>query len=361
MTTLMAALESQSESGSGRPEVPLRIHGLSVSYSRGSNALSDVSLEVAAGETVGVAGDSGSGKTTLGLAILGLLPAGAAVSGSVVIGGVERVSGRQATGAARRMKRDVTLISQETVSALNPVMKIGTQLVRVLRTRQNLTRSEARRRAEEWLGRVRIQDPGSVLGRYPHELSGGMCQRVNIAMALSCEPRVLVADEATTALDVAVQKEVLSLLRDLAADYQVATLLISHDLGVLHEMTTRLLVLYHGAVIESGKTSSLLAHPRHPYTRALVAAVPTLARPGRDLDVFDSSRLNEAGSMAGCLYQAHCPYRIELCSQAPPILTEGASQVRCWRAKDLDSAEKLRPVMSPTLRGALSPTTKGIE
>lgn len=343
--------ESQSEVASARPEVSLSIRGLSVSYGQGTNVLSDVSFEVVAGETVGVAGESGSGKTTLGLAVLGLLPADAVTRGSVVIAGVDRASDQRAV-VATRTGRDVTLISQEAVTALNPVMKIGAQLVRVLRTYRNLTRSEARREAEEWLVRVRIQDPGAVLGRYPHELSGGMCQRVNIAMALICEPTVLVVDEATTALDVAVQKEVLSLMRELAADRQVATLFISHDLGVLHEMTSRLLVLYRGSLIEEGETAALVAHPQHPYTQALVAAVPTLTRPGRVLTILDSARLNETGPKAGCLYQAHCPFRFELCSQAPPIVTNGNSHVRCWLAKDLDSAGKSAARNAPNLSGA---------
>lgn len=308
----------------------LGIERLTVSYD-GVRVLHEVSFDIGAGETVGVAGESGSGKSTLGLAVLGLLPMNASVRGTITIGDVAFVAGEPGRHKAHR-QRDVALIAQETVTALNPVMKIGTQLGRVLRARRRLTRTAAFEESREWLDRVQIRDPGAVMDRYPHELSGGMCQRVNIAMALACRPKVLVADEPTTALDVAVQKDVLSLLRRLASDQGVATLLISHDLGVLHEMAKRIFVFYEGKVVEAGSTQEVLASPRHPYTEALVAAVPTLTRPSRYVDIQGRRRVWDVDLHDGCPYQAHCPYRFDRCVAEPPLVEVGGSSVRCWRS-----------------------------
>lgn len=325
----------------GTADPALVVRHLSVGYERRGgdrfDALRDVSLEVAAGETLGIAGESGSGKSTLGLAVLGLLPPAARSEGDVTIAGGD---GAEARGSRRRWNR--ALISQEAIGALNPALRIGAQMSRLLRRNQQLSRAAASAAAIEWLERVEIKDPAAVLRRYPHELSGGMCQRVNIAMALSCEPRLLVADEPTSALDVAVQRQVIQLLKGIAKEEGAATLLISHDLGVLGEAADRIVVMVRGTVIEEGRTTEVLHHPRHPYTKALVAAVPSLDHPGTPVSEFDPSAPTPPAFAGGCRYAAACPERFAPCAIEPPLVAAGASTVRCWLAvPESERPEKL--------------------
>ena len=238
-------------------------------------AVSDITLELAPGEVLGVAGESGSGKTTVGLAMLGLLPPGATVRGSIELGGEEMVGAsekqwRQARG------RKVAMAFQETTTALNPLFRIEDQMTAVLRSNLGLDKAEARASAADSLRRVQLTEVERVLSSYPGQLSGGMCQRVVIAMAVGCGSRVLIADEPTSALDVCVQKEVLDLMRHLVTNEGLAILLISHDLSVLDQMCDRLMIMYRGETVETGPTASVVTNPQHRYTQQLLDAVPRL-------------------------------------------------------------------------------------
>jgi peptide/nickel transport system ATP-binding protein len=256
----------------------LVVKDLTVEFSSGhvrTQALRSVDLGLRAGEILGVAGESGSGKTTAALTAMGLLAPGAEVHGSIQYRGTELL-----VLPERRLRqyrgRHLAMIFQETASALNPVIRVGDQLTMAARAHARGDRAAVRSRVAAALADVRLHDADRVMASYPHELSGGMCQRVIIAMALSCGSKVLFADEPTTALDVSVQHEILELIRGLVTRRNLAVMLISHDLAVLSEVCDNLAVMYRGRVVEAGVARDVLRNPAHPYTRALLACVPTL-------------------------------------------------------------------------------------
>jgi peptide/nickel transport system ATP-binding protein len=239
-------------------------------------AVDGVTFDVRAGETVGIVGESGSGKSVTSLAILGLLP-----SRGVRVGGSIRLDGKELLGASDRelqrvRGRRVAMVFQDPMTSLNPVLTVGRQLTEVIRRHTELSRGEADDRARQLLDRVGIPSAASRMISYPHELSGGMRQRVMIAIALACEPQVMIADEPTTALDVTIQAQVLELLRDLVRESNTALILITHDLGVVAGMCNQVHVMYSGRVVETGERHHLFANPRHHYTRGLLASVPRL-------------------------------------------------------------------------------------
>ncbi|WHP17263.1 ABC transporter ATP-binding protein [Cellulomonas sp. ES6] len=251
----------------------LELDRLSVAVTRtGTPLLRDVSLSVRPGEVVGLVGESGSGKSMTSLAVMGVLPDGIAVTGGRVL-----VSGADATATARRsVAHRFAMIFQNPQDSLNPLMRVGEQIARMVRLHQRdgagADRRSARAEAERLLGRVHIADPARVGRAYPHQLSGGMCQRVMIAMALACRPALLIADEPTTALDVTVQAQILTLLTELADETGCGVLLITHDLGVVAEVCDRVAVLYRGDLVETTGVVELFESPQHEYTRYLVAA-----------------------------------------------------------------------------------------
>jgi peptide/nickel transport system ATP-binding protein len=258
----------------------LAITGLSVALARGTRAvlLHDVSLAVAAGEVHGLVGMSGAGKSMIGRAVLGILPPSVRIAAGSI-----RVAGREVTGLAERAHRAalraLALIPQDPLSALNPSRRIGAQITDVMRLRLGLSERSAAARARALLDEVRIREPDRVLRAYPHELSGGMRQRVLIAAAFAAEPALIVADEPTTALDVTVQKQILRLLRDLQRRRGTAILFVTHDLGVVAKICNRVSVLREGRIVEQAPVADILLHPKHPYTRALFAATPRYDRP----------------------------------------------------------------------------------
>ena len=268
-----------SGAGAG-PDIVLSVEGLTVSVrtEAGMRALVEgLSFDLRRGETLAIAGESGSGKSITSLAIMGLLPPPAVrlTGGRVVLGGVDLAA--QAEPAMRAVRGDrIAMIFQEPMTSLNPVMTVGAQLTEAIRAHEPVSRGEARRRAVEALRAVRLSQPERRMGQYPHELSGGMRQRVMIAMALGLRPEVLIADEPTTALDVTVQREVLDLLRDLQREMGTAIILITHDMGVVAEMADRVIVLREGRMVEAALVADLFARPRADYTRDLLAAVPRL-------------------------------------------------------------------------------------
>lgn len=264
------------------PEPVLEIERLRVAIGRGARAvpiLHGVSLRVAAGEVHGLVGESGAGKSMIGRAVLGLLPDAAQVTGGVV-----RYRGTDLLAASPRVRaallgRQIAVIPQDPAVSLNPVRRIGRQMGAVLRLRAGLSRAQARDRVLAALEEVLIRDPGRVAASYPHQLSGGMRQRVLIATAFATNPALIVADEPTTALDVTVQREILRLIRALQVRHGAAVLFVTHDLGIVAKLCASMTVLHAGVVLEQGATAAILAAPAHPYTRALLAASPRLDRP----------------------------------------------------------------------------------
>jgi oligopeptide/dipeptide ABC transporter ATP-binding protein len=300
----------------------------------GVTALRGVSLSLQAGRTLGVAGESGSGKTTTALAAIGLLPPRTRVTGSIRLGERELVGLREKE--YRRVRgRQVAMIFQETSAALNPMLKVGDQLRMATRAHFSGSKQEVQARIVTALESVRLTDYARVLGSYPLELSGGMCQRIMIAMALSCGSRVLLADEPTTALDVSVQEEILALLRTVVAERQLALMLISHDLAFLADLCDDLVVMYKGEIVEAGSAQSVISTPAHPYTRALLDCIPSLhSRRG----TLPELREYEAPSADGCGYRHRCPWRADPCLQPPALAAVGASaerSARCWRSAEV--------------------------
>ena len=287
-------------------------------------AVDGVSFELAAGQTLGLVGESGSGKSVLGRTLMGLVAASAtaSVSGTVRIGDqvVHELSPRQ---RRRLWGPRIAMIFQDPMTSLNPVRRIGVHLTDPLRLHLGLSRKEATERAVELLDRVGIPEPRRRLRQYPHELSGGMRQRVMIAVALSCDPEILIADEPTTALDVTVQKQILDLIASLAAERQMATVLVSHDLGAVEGRTDRVAVMYAGRIVEESGTRALFDSPRHPYAEALIASVPSLAAaPHSTLRTIEGSPPDMANPPEGCRFAARCAGVQERCRVESPVLAQ---------------------------------------
>ena len=313
-------------------------------------AVRNVSFSVSRGEMVGMVGESGSGKSITGLALLDLLPAEASVAGSIRFEGRDLTQLREREMQSLRGSR-IAMIFQDPMTSLDPVFTVGQQIAAPLRIHQRLSRKAAKAAAIDLLGAVNISDPARRYSQYPHELSGGMRQRVMIAIALSCEPGLLIADEPTTALDVTVQAQILDLLRTVSQEHGTAVLLITHDLGVIAETCERAMVMYAGELVEEGAVEELLVAPRHPYTSGLLQAIPgpTAARghvaaiPGR---VPGLAELPEA-----CRFAPRCIYAEPACDADRQRLeaVQDGHTVRCGRHGDLhlpgvaDVASNYRP------------------
>lgn len=303
--------------------------------------LDRVSLEVRPGETLGVVGESGSGKSMTVLAALGLVP-----SPGRVTGGSVRFDGRDVTELSERewnqiRGEDIGVIFQEPIAVLNPALTVGAHLAEPLRLHHGLSRSEARARAVELLATVRVPDPERRIDEYPHQMSGGMAQRVGIAMALSCEPKLLIADEPTTALDVTVQGQILDLLTDLSERLGMTVIIITHDLGVVAEMADRVVVMYGGQVVEVGSSRDLFAHPRNPYTAALLETMPQNHAGGDELTVIPGMVPSPSSWPTGCRFHPRCHHATDICStgRPEPVPIEGSlggsRTSRCLRIDDL--------------------------
>jgi peptide/nickel transport system ATP-binding protein len=293
-------------------------------------AVDGVGFEVRGGETVGIVGESGSGKSVTALSVMGLLPrANARVTeGSIRFDGRDLTTVDEATMRTLR-GGDLAMIFQEPMTSLNPVLKIGYQLVEALKVHKGLRRRDARARALKMLELVRIPDPHRRLDQYPFELSGGMRQRVMIAMALSCDPKLLIADEATTALDVTVQAQILALIRELKERLGMAVIMITHDLGVVAETADHVVVMYAGKVVERAPVRPLFRQPLHPYTRGLLGSIPRLPEPGshpaddrEPLEELEGSVPSLRNPPPGCRFAARCPYATARCRDEEPPLVE---------------------------------------
>ena len=322
----------------GRPL--LRIEGLVTDYAqpgRSVRALDDFSLDIAAGETVAVVGESGSGKTALGLSIMRLLahPAGTIAAGRVLFDEQDLVTLPEPAMRTVRGNR-ISMIFQEPMTALNPVLTIERQIAEVMRAHRRCDKAQAREMALEMLRLVRMPDAHRVLQSYPHQLSGGMRQRVMIAAALACQPALLIADEPTTALDVTIQAEILELIAELQARLGSAVLFISHDLGVVSSVADRVVVLYAGRKVEEGPAQILFTRPLHPYTRALLAALPDpdvhAPRASRRLPELPGSPFDASLIASGCCFAPRCADVTERCRRESPALRLAGEkhQVACW-------------------------------
>ena len=296
-------------------------------------AVDGVSLRVAPGEVLGLVGESGSGKSVLGRTIMGLVAADArtSVTGSVVLAGHD-VHALDPRARRRLWGTEVAMVFQDPTTSLNPVRRIGEHLAEPLRRHHGGSRSEARERAVDLLRQVGIPEPLRRLEQYPHELSGGMRQRVVIALALVGDPRLLIADEPTTALDVTVQRQVLDVLERLVEERTMAMILISHDLGVVAGRTDRVQVMYAGRTVETGPTGAVFAAPAHPYTDALLASTPRLgARPHTELRTIDGSPPDLTRPPLGCRFAPRCVHRRDDCVATEPVLGDpsGDRAVAC--------------------------------
>jgi peptide/nickel transport system permease protein len=301
---------------SGAEPPTLSVRNLAVALPGPVTILRGVTFDLGPGEAVGIVGESGCGKSITAKAILGLLPAGGAVTaGSARFDGADLTSLNQ-RALTRIRGAGIGLISQDPVNSLDPTFTVGSQLREVIRRHRPQSRRHATGRALELLRMVRLPDPPATLAAYPHELSGGMAQRVSIALALAAEPTVLIADEPTTALDVTVQAEILALLRDLRATLGMAILLITHDWGVLAEVCDRAVVMYAGEVVETATVEDLYTTPQHPYTRALLAANPHAATPDRPLPAIAGSVPPPTAWPAGCHFAPRCPLATSECTES---------------------------------------------
>jgi len=316
-------------------EPALQIEDLHISFftlAGEVRAINGVSLEVYPGEFFGLVGETGCGKTVTGLAVLGLVPKpGRVTRGRILLHGRDLLR-----LPAREMRRirggDVAMIFQNPATSLNPVFTIGSQLVRVIRLHQRLSKREAVRRACELLEMVGLPEVERLLEQYPHQLSGGMLQRVMIAMALSSHPSLLIADEPTTALDVTIQAQILAILRDLQARFGITTMFITHDLGIIAETCDRVAVLYAGRVAEVGPTEEIFRRPAHPYTQGLIRAVPRPDRDVEELAAIPGTVPSNPGFLRHCLFAPRCPHAWDRCwAEQPPQYPVGEMhRVACF-------------------------------
>ncbi|HTO11081.1 MAG TPA: ABC transporter ATP-binding protein [Candidatus Binatia bacterium] len=312
----------------------LSTHYVSARGTRVVKAVDEVSLAVRAGETLGVVGESGSGKTTLALTIMRLLPPAARiVSGGLRFAGEDLLAKSPAEMRQIRGKH-IAMILQDPMASLNPLFTVGDQVAEPVRVHEHTGRRTARERARSLLSAVKIPAPDQRLREYPHQMSGGMRQRIVGAIAISCEPRVLIADEPTTSLDVTIQAQYLRLLRDLQKEHGLALIFITHNLGIVARMCDSVAVMYAGRVIESGPVRTIFNAPVHPYTQALIESIPRLGDGPSRLTAIDGQPPDLASLPAGCSFQPRCPRALDRCrEEAPGSITVAPAHIaRCWLA-----------------------------
>jgi oligopeptide transport system ATP-binding protein len=319
-------------------EVALRVRGLSVSFTTADGvipAVRGVDLDVARGTLVALLGESGSGKSVTARAIMGLAGPTATVAADEIRLGGQDLLGRSPRELRTLRGRRMSLVLQDALSALNPVLTIGDQLGELFRVHSGASRRAARAHAVDLLGLVGIPTPRQRVDDYPHQFSGGMRQRILIAMAIALEPELVIADEPTTALDVTVQAQILDLLGRLRERLDMGVLLITHDLGVVTEVADRVAVMYAGRIVEQGDADAVLAHPAHPYTEALLASVPRIEHKGGDLLTIPGSPPNPARVPPGCPFHPRCHRVVDRCRSVRPELEsiDGTRTAACHRSE----------------------------
>jgi peptide/nickel transport system ATP-binding protein/oligopeptide transport system ATP-binding protein len=319
----------------------LDVQGLTTAFMTGRGeitAIEDVSFSLKEGEILGIVGESGSGKSVTALTIMGLLPQPPAriAAGKVLFQGQELTK-----LSSREMQRirgpGIAMIFQEPMTSLNPVFSIGDQIMETIRAHESLPAAALRKRAIDMLDKVGIPSAARRLDDYPHQMSGGQRQRVMIAIALACNPKLLIADEPTTALDVTIQAQILDLLMDLRDEFRMAIMIITHNMGVIAETADRVLVMYAGRVIEEAPVARIFDHPVHPYTRGLLECVPSITEERARLIAIPGTLPDPARRPPGCRYSVRCRYAQPSCSEAlPPLILEEADHwAACLRAKEL--------------------------
>jgi peptide/nickel transport system ATP-binding protein len=333
---------STPQAGSASAGPVLEVTDLRVDFvtDRGwTNVIDGVSLHVSPGETLGVVGESGSGKSVTSLAVMGLLP----TPGSRVSGGSIKLQGEELTTASRRRIEDLrgdemAMVFQEPMSSLNPALKIGDQIAEVVRRHRGASKKEGMARAIEVLELVGIPNAARRVRSYPHEFSGGMRQRVMLAMAISCEPRLLIADEPTTALDVTIQAQVLDLLNTMRRELGMAVMFITHDLGVVADICDRVVVMYAGQIVERADIDDLYRTPQHPYTEGLLTAMPQVGDRAERLASIPGTPPVPWAQPSGCRFHPRCPYCVEKCTTGTiPLFEVGAGrESRCVRVDELE-------------------------
>jgi oligopeptide/dipeptide ABC transporter ATP-binding protein len=331
---MTADVRAQPETAAGN--VLLEVRDLQTHFTTRAGvvrAVDGVSFDVPAGASVGIVGESGSGKSVTSLSIMRLISSPGFIAGGQIL-----FQGRDIAGLSERdfrpiRGRDLALVFQDPMSALNPVYPVGKQVSEALRAHQKLTRRAALERAVELFSMVGIPAPERRVHEYPHKLSGGMRQRVTIAMALANEPSLLILDEPTTALDATIQAQILDLIRDLRSRVNTAVLLISHDIGVVAEICEEVVVMYGGRVMERGSVEQVTKNPRHPYTIGLLNSIPSPEMKGRKLSTIGGTVPNPLRMPPGCPFQPRCPKAMDICSTKPELSNAGdGRQLACWLA-----------------------------
>jgi oligopeptide/dipeptide ABC transporter ATP-binding protein len=335
----MSSFNGSNPKGMSMPEPFLRIENLKTHFFTEDGvvrAVDGVDLCINAGETLAVVGESGCGKSVTALSVMRLIqsPPGRIVEGSIRFSGMELTN--LSDEAMRNIRgNQISMIFQEPMTSLNPVFRAGSQVAEAISLHQKVSQGEAMDLAVEMMAKVGIPDPARRAKEYPHQLSGGMRQRVMIAMALACNPQLMIADEPTTALDVTIQAQILDLMNGLKSDFGAAIMLITHDLGVVAEMAQRVVVMYTGQVVEEAGVDELFENPRHPYTEGLLSSIPNLDIPvpaDRMLPTIPGMVPSMLDLPRGCNFQKRCPKAMEQCmSQAPPLFElNGGHLARCW-------------------------------
>ena len=296
-------------------------------------AVNDVSFSVHPGQVLGLVGEAGSGKTVTGFSIMGLLD-----HPGRIIGGEIQFQGENLVGATKKRWQQlrgsqIAMVFQDPMMTLNPVLRIDTQMIEAIRAHESVSRKEARQRARDALGQVGIPSPDERLKAYPHQFSGGMRQRVMIAIALSCDPKVLIADEPTTALDVTIQAQILDLVKRLRKELGMAIVWVTHDLGVVASLADRVMVMYSGFIVERANVEQLYGEPKHPYTMALLATLPEVeGERATRLESIEGQPPDQLRAPTSCPFAPRCSYAFDRCSQENPLLQSVSSQheVACW-------------------------------
>jgi oligopeptide/dipeptide ABC transporter ATP-binding protein len=315
----------------------LELKGLSTHYvsARGTRvvrAVDEVSLTLEAGSTLGIVGESGSGKSTLALTILRLLPPAARITGGEILFDGEDLRGKSDVEMRRIRGKRIAMILQDPMASLNPLFTVGDQVAEPLRVHEGVGRAGAWTRAKDLLKSVRISAPESRVGEYPHQMSGGMRQRIVGAIAISCGPRLLIADEPTTSLDLTIQAQYLNLLRDLQRQNELALIFITHNLGIVAKMCDQVAVMYAGRLVEWGPVTRIFDAPAHPYTQALLGSIPRMSDTRARLTAIEGQPPDLAAPPSGCAFHPRCPQAMAQCREETPPETVLATRhtVRCW-------------------------------
>ena len=294
-------------------------------------AVDDVSFSIAPGEVLGVVGESGAGKSLTGAAIIGLIdPPGRIGAGHVLLDG-RRIDNLPAEAMRRVRGREIGAVFQDPLTSLNPLYTIGRQLIETITTHLDMSQAQARQRALDLLAEVGISAPKRRIDHYPHQFSGGMRQRVVIALALAAKPKLIIADEPTTALDVSIQAQIIALLKRLCRDHGTAVMLITHDMGVIAETADRVAVMYAGRIVEIGPVSDVIHQPQHPYTRGLMGSIPSIVDEREQLAQIDGAMPRLTAIPAGCPFHPRCAYAFDRCRvERPELMSAATSLAACW-------------------------------